>query len=505
MTRLRWPTAVIVLLTLLLPAAPAAADTGSSSGDVTVAQTLGERDLTLILRRVTSVPGPLRVEAITHAGTPGGSLTLTVTSASGGTPVSRATLLLRDDPGSYGTTMRVPRAGPFELAVSDGTRTARVPFVVMGQSVSPAERAIYGGFLAAGVLLLVTIVVAVRVRRSGWVLLPAAGLVAGLAVAVTGAVLSASLPLPPQPGLQVDATGSNAGDPYALSRPLIADYSRPPALMTVSRTGEDLSLRLADASTGLSVDDLVVHDDALIHLLIVGPDGELWHLHPIRVAAGEFGVRFVPPLAGHYAVSAELERRGGGVQLVRAADGFDVGGQAAKGAGAVGSGSPAYGRTTVTAGRRVTTTVSGVPVSIMASGSVAGTAVTLTVGFGTSATLQPWLGMLGHLIVVGPVPAGMPPGPAAQQAPVWAHAHSMGDLTPGMNMPGMTGSSSPDVSMSGLMPVNGDSAADETVAAYGPSLSFTFTFGSPGRYLLWMQAERDYRILTVPAVLEVTR
>jgi hypothetical protein len=59
-------------------------------------------------------------------------------------------------------------------------------------------------------------------------------------------------------------------------------------------------------------------------------------------------------------------------------------------------------------------------------------------------------------------------------------------------------------SMAGLMPVNGDSAADETVAAYGPSISFTFTFGSPGRYLLWIQAERDYRILTVPAVLEVT-
>jgi hypothetical protein len=148
----------------------------------------------------------------------------------------------------------------------------------------------------------------------------------------------------------------------------------------------------------------------------------------------------------------------------------------------------------------VTTTVSGVPVSILASGSVAGTAVTLTVSFGAGATLQPWLGMLGHLIVVGPVAPGQPAGAAAQRAPVWAHAHSMGDLTPGM-----AGMSSSGTSMAGLMPVNGDSAPDETVAAYGPSLSFTFTFGSPGRYLLWMQAERDYRILTVPAVLEVTR
>jgi hypothetical protein len=496
MTRSRWLTALLLLLMLLLAAGPAAADSPTSGGDITIAQTLGDRDLTLILRRVTSVPGPLRVEAITHAGTPGGSLTLTLTPPFGRTPGDSATLALGGQPGLYGTTMRVNRAGPWELAVSDGVRTARVPFVVLGQVVSPAEKAIYGGFLAAGVLLLVTIVVAVRVRRAGWVLLPGAGLVAGLAVAVTGAVLSASLPLPPQPGLQTDATEGNAEDPYALSRPLIADYSRPPVLMSVARRpGDDLSFRLTDASTGLPADDLVVHDDALIHLLIVGPGGQLWHLHPIRVAPGEFQVHFVPPADGHYAVSAELERRGGGVQLVRAADGIDVG-------DAVGDGSPAYGMVGVTAGRRVTTTVSGVPVSIMASGSVAGTAVTLTVAFGTSATLQPWLGMLGHLIVAGPVPAGMPAGQAVQRAPLWAHAHSMGDLTPGMNMPGM--SASGDRSMAGLMPVNGDTAADETVAAYGPSLSFTFTFGSPGRYLMWMQAERDYRILTVPAVLEVT-
>ncbi|MFI6076409.1 hypothetical protein ACIA5C_33185 [Actinoplanes sp. NPDC051343] len=495
MTRLRWLTAALVML-LLLPAVPAAADSAAPGGDVAVAQTLGDRELTLILRRVTSVPGPLRVEAITHAGTAGGSLTLTLTPASGGTPASSATLALDGAPGSYGATVHVSRAGPWELAVSDGERTARVPFVVTGQAVSPAEKAIYGGFLAAGMFLLVAIVVAVRVRRAGWVLLPGAGLVAGLAVAVTGAVLSASLPLPPQPGLQTDATVGNAEDPYTLSRPLIADYSRPPVLVTVSRRpGDDLSLRLTDASTGLPVDDLVVHDQALIHLLIVGPDGELWHLHPIRVAPGEYRVHFVPPANGHYALSAELERRGGGVQLVRAADGFDAD-------AASPGGPPAYEKISVTAGRRVTTTVSGVPVSVLASGNVAGAAVTLTVGFGTSATLQPWLGMLGHLIVVGPVPAGVPVGPAAQRAPVWAHAHSMGDLTPGMNMPGM--SSSGDQSMGGLMPVNGDSAADETVAAYGPSLSFTFTFGSPGRYLLWMQAERDYRILTVPAVLEVT-
>ncbi len=499
MRRIRALTFVLFLLLVFAPAAPAAADTASSGGDLSVAQTLGDRDLTLVLRRVTSVPGPLRVEAITHAGTAPGPLTLSLTPSSFGTATSRAALVLGSAPGSYGATLRVDRPGPWELAVGDGARTARVPFVVLKPAVSPPERAIYGGFLAAGALLLVTIVVAVRVRRTGWALLPGAGMVAGLAVAITGAVLSASLPLPPQPGLQTDATGSNAADPYALSRPLIADYSRPPVLLSLPATpltagqAVDLPLDLTDASTGLPVDDLVVHDGALIHLLVVGPSGQLWHLHPIRVAPGAFQLHWTPPEAGHYALAAELERRGGGVQLVRGAAGLTVTGRS--------GGSNAYGPIGVTAGRRVTTSVSGVPISIVAGGATAGAAITLTVGVGTSASLQPWLGMLGHLIVVGPLPAGAPVGAAAQTAPIWAHAHSMGDLTPGMNMPGMAAGD--DGAMAGLMPVNGDSAADETVAAYGPTLSFTFTFGVPGRYRLWFQAERDYRILTVPAVLEV--
>jgi hypothetical protein len=53
------------------------------------------------------------------------------------------------------------------------------------------------------------------------------------------------------------------------------------------------------------------------------------------------------------------------------------------------------------------------------------------------------------------------------------------------------------------MPVNGDSAADETVAAYGPAISFTVAFPRPGRYLVWIQAELNYRLLTVPATLSV--
>ena len=58
--------------------------------------------------------------------------------------------------------------------------------------------------------------------------------------------------------------------------------------------------------------------------------------------------------------------------------------------------------------------------------------------------------------------------------------------------------------MSGLTSVNGDGIADETVAAYGPDVAFVYTFPAAGHYRVWIQAERDNTILTVPYLLHVT-
>jgi hypothetical protein len=518
--------ALLAVLFVLLSCAaigPAAADTPSSGGDIQIAQTLGDRELTLILRRVTAVPGPLSVDVITHTGAAPGTLALAVTptgasnpsAAAPGVATSRGTVRLGASPGSYGSTLEIDRAGAWELAVGDGQRVARIPFVVTAQATSPPDYAVYGGFLAAGVLLIVSVAVAVRVRDNRWVLLPMAGVLVGVSVAVTGAILSASLPLPPQPGMQLDATESNATNPYALTQPLMSDYSRPPVMLSipgpapVAGQATDLTMDLSDGATGLPVDDLVVHDDALIHLLIVGPSGQLWHVHPIRIAPGEFSVHMTLPQTGHYAVSAELERRGGGVQLVRSAGGVDV---TAGPASAVAPAAP-----TLVSGRAARMTVGGMPVSVTATIAPAGSATTVVATFGDTADLQPWLGMLGHLIVAGPLPGqATDVGAAVQNAPIWAHAHSLGDLAPANDMAGMpgmqgmsgmgsSGSAMNDMSdMSGLMPVNGDSAVDETVAGYGPDISFTFTFAEPGSYRIWIQAERDFTVLTVPAVVTVT-
>ncbi|MFJ9707171.1 hypothetical protein [Streptomyces sp. NPDC101234] len=500
---------VCAVVLLLTSSSAATADSASTGNDVQVAQTLGDRELTVVLRRITGVPGPLHVDVITHKGTAAGRIELAVTptgvstSASkgkeSGTTVDSAVVKLDSTPGSYSAQLNVDEVGPWELMLDDGAgHTGKIPFVVSKTTTSPAEKAVYAGFIGAGVLMLVTVVVAVRVHRGWWTFVPSGGVLACLAVAVTGAVLSSSLPLPVSQGVQVDATIDGVGNPYTSVVQQAADYSRPPATLLLGsstiRAGETdtLTLKLTDASTGLAVDDLVVHDGALVHLLVVGPSGRLCHLHPVMTGYGTFEVRLPLPEAGHYAVSAEFARRGGGVQEVRSATGIDATGS-----------TKATSSTLLTQEGTGTRTVDGIRVRMSASSLVTGKAAVLTARIGDSATLQPWLGMLGHMIVVGPLRSRTAAvGVEAQNAEVWAHSHSMGSVAD--DMPGMDMSSGDMSSMSGLTSVNGDSTADETVAAYGPDVSFVYTFPIAGYYRIWIQAERDNTIITVPYLLHVT-
>lgn len=475
---------------LLLPAAPARADGGTAGNDLQIAQTLGDRELTVVLRRVTAIPGPLHVDVLTHvdpAGPGAGRLRLALTPTGAASDVATgartgitgpvATLTLGGRPGTYSTELGITRAGPWELLIDDGTHRARIPFDVPRMATSPAEWTVYAGFIAAGALLLVTVLVAVRARRGGWAFVPATGLVAACSAAVTAAVLSVSTPQPPGQGSDLDPSVDGADAPYSQLRPESADLSRPPVQLaltnppTATGTPADMWISLTDVATGLPVDDVVPHGAALMHLLVVGPGGRLWHLHPVWTRGGTYEVRFTAPEAGHYALSVELARRGGGLQLLRSPRGFDVTGRPSGGA------EPAEG-------------VGGaldVPEKI-----VPGTSTPITLRVGDDAALQPWLGMVGHLIVVGPLAAGgRDTGAATQNAEVWAHSHSMGSLA------------HDESAMSGLMPRGGDSPADESVAAYGPDVSFVYSFPAPGTYRIWIQVLKDHKIMTFPYDLSV--
>jgi hypothetical protein len=182
-----------------------------------------------------------------------------------------------------------------------------------------------------------------------------------------------------------------------------------------------------------------------VHLIDVSPQGKLRHLHPIRVAPGDYRVHLTAPEAGTHAVAGEIARRGGGVQLLRASVAVE------------GTGTGLNDGTT----------------EIVETVQPAGMPTTITARFGKP-DLQPWLGMLGHMIVVGPITDS----PAT--APIWAHVHAMVPVTPGL----------PD-------------KPDESVAAFGPDVTFTYTYPLAGKYMTWVQVERDYSIMTVPTMIEI--
>jgi hypothetical protein len=290
-------------------------------------------------------------------------------------------------------------------------------------------------------------------------------MVIALAVAVTGAVLSAYAPPPPQAGHDLDPTIENIRDPYArvaANSLTPTDYSRPPVNLSVSTTPQGgattLHLSLIDSSTGRPADDILIHHGALIHLIVVSPSGAMLHLHPVRVAPGQYEVQLEQRERGTYAMAAEIARRGGGIQLLRAS----VEANTALAPAPLEAPSPGQIDATVAA--------AGSPSSIRAR-------------FGDAADLQPWLGMAGHMMVVGPLADGPDVGKAAVAAPIWSHAHAMVPAAPGS---------------AGGQP-------DESVARYGPEVDFTYTFALPGRYKLWVQAERGYAILTAPTEVEVPR
>jgi hypothetical protein len=453
--------ALLVLLAvataMLVNPAPALAHGGVVGSDLQVAASLGDRELTVIIRRVGQVPGPLRIDVVNHAGSPGGTLRIDAATL-GAAPAGNGTeLRLTDGGGFAGTTLHVDRAGGWELWVDDGRETARIPFVVPDDVMAAWEWVTTGGYVAAGAFLLAALAAAAFGRWS-WPP-PALGAAAATAVvaATTAALLSPSLPadagidpLTGRPPAGRASTADAAARPHVnlLAEADLAAGQRSP-----------IDLRIVDGATGRPVDDLVVHHDALVHLVLIGPGGQFAHLHPVRVAPGRFRVWWQPSSGGEHRVHAELERRGagtgpGGVQLVSTTI-------------------TAAGPTTaepVPGGVGERAVAAGMTARIEASSLVAGEPSRLTAEFAEAGRpvedLQPWLGMAGHLITTGP-------------DGTVGHVHAMPAGPPTAVVP------------------------DETVATGGPRVEFVYTFPTPGRHRLWFQVQRDYRLVTVPVEIEV--
>jgi hypothetical protein len=437
--------ALVILLAPFTAVRPAAADGVDPSADVQLAQTVAGNELTVIIRRTRDVPGPLYVEVIAHRPAPVLTLALTVHSALDNRTAS-ASLRIDGRAGAYAAApMRVHDVGAHSLELRAAGEVSVLPFFVVRPRIAGWEVFVYGGFGTVGLLLLGATLAAGRGRR-----VPAVAL-GGLAVlllvaAGTVAVVSPGFPpatpdgLPPQPP-------AGAGGPVPTGRAYpTAILDTTPATPTAG-TGFVLHLALADGTTGWPVDDLVPYHSALMHLVVTSQDGAFFaHVHPRRTAAGQYEVQLRVDRPGHYLASAEIARADGGGRLVSGA--FDVRGDPAAPA------APAAAPPTVAAVQQP---------------AVAGAATTLRFDTG-HADLQPWLGMAGHLIV------------RDASGAVFGHVHELG---------------------SAAAPAGRQQVPDETVAGFGPVLTFVYTFPKAGRWLVWLQYARDFGIETTPYVVDV--
>ncbi|MFE3453004.1 hypothetical protein ACFXJ8_29180 [Nonomuraea sp. NPDC059194] len=335
---------VVVLLVIL--AAPASAHTVMAGSDMRFAQSIGGSELTVVIKATKRVPGTLAISAERYDG-PGVPLALELRSAEDGSTV-------RGDLSVGGTArLRVTRAGPYELTLRAGDEISVVPFRVLVARGAAWELLIYGGLFVAAVLL----VGGLLTGRLGRGLTFAAALAVGMAATLV--VAEPYLPQPQPDGAAPTADG--LGRPYVQARVT----TTPPQPIA----GRDFTLRLqlVDGSTGRPVDDLVVHHEALAHVVVTSQDARYFrHVHPRRVAPGLLEVRLRADIAGRMLVWAELERVDSGGQLVPAT--FEVSGREV-------SGQTPTPATNLTA-------VAGRPTTIKLEEQT-----------------RPWLGMPGHLIV----------------------------------------------------------------------------------------------------------
>lgn len=457
------------LLGVVAGAAPASAHGAATPGLVSVAQTLGDRELTVLLYPPASGQGAMPVRVVAQGDPPPPMVVraVRVTGPEAGRATAETVVGPTSDPRTVAGTLPIAEPGAWEVVLSLGGDTARIPLSVSAPVTPPWVWPVRGGLIAAVVFLLGA-AIAARSRRPRLAVASGAAAVVGLTVVVTTSLLASSIPAPspaaPAPSAAPMAGMDMSGTGMDMSGAGMSGHGTGAVVLTTAVTRAspagpvDLALVLTDGSTGAPVDDLVVHDDALIHLAVVGPERRLRHVHPVRTAPGRFTVRLALPAAGAYGVFAETERADGGHQVSRSAFSLD-------GAPPVPPLDTADGP-----GPR---DVAGMRVDTAVAPAVAGQPTRVELVFSQDGApvrdLQAWLGMAGHLMIIGP---GRGVDPVATDPGVsFAHVHDM-------QAPGPSG-------------------------AYGPMIAFTYAFPAPGRYQLWAQVQRDWQLVTVPLTLEV--
>ncbi|MBK9942021.1 MAG: hypothetical protein IPP13_10430 [Kouleothrix sp.] len=452
--------ALIALLALLAPAL-ALAHGGHTGPSQTFTQELGAYEVAITVEVPPGAPAPLYLNIAPQDDMAGTTMRFRAAprgQSFDGAPEAQLQGMAGPQ-GIYYTELAVDRLGDWEIeARVDGPRgggVARIPFSI---TVAPLPAGSIGLFVALGGLVL-TMLASMGLsalgrrgahRLPGW-LSWAVGQ-AMFACLIAAAIFGAQQLIPMIQGAQATADPATlpAGRPHA-NLALHTTPALPQAGQPIT-----LTLDLSDGSTGLPIEDLVTHHDALLHLIVISQDGGFYHhTHPPRSAPGRYTIAITPDRAGRYTAYAEIERRDSGTQVITRD--FVVGGAAASAPQFQGAGPRTIGDLQV-------------DVELSSAAPAAGKQVTFTFSFSRNGKpvddMQPWLGMGGHLIA------------RSDDGALFAHVHALGPMAP-----------------AGLL---------ATGYNYGPDLRFVYTFPEPGHYQIWGQFRHNGQVITVPLAIDVT-
>lgn len=338
----------------------------------------------------------------------------------------------------------LPQTGVWELRIqihdtAHGIGVVTVPITIYPNSIPPLTIPM---FVAVAILALVLFSTTIWPEARPWVRVAQAhSFTASLSITVVIGLLMA------WPNLRVDIpTVDTTTRPYFVTQ---ASQTR-----DAQRNVDQLQILVNDGSTGLPVDDIMVHHQALMHLVLIDPVSHTFlHIHPARVSAGRYIVDLPSIARGTYDVAIEIERANSGSQMTHQQ--VEIGDDTAQALPA-----PSPVPATVQAGDYTVTVQAttparvGVPVELQVTATRAGQPV---------AALDYWLGMRGHMIVRNPNGA------------IFGHIHAVG-------------------TMNDLF---------EPVSAVGNKVAFVYAFPTAEPYAAWVQIMIDGTLLTLPVQITV--
>lgn len=455
---------LLLFAVALTPSSALAHGGHGSASSQTFGQEIGPYDISVTVELPFAVPSTVYLATVVNQDI--GELTITYRAAPRGQSFENGpSVVLVTDQGSsmvYYNDFPIDRAGPWEIEVTVdgplGVASTRLPVTVVVAPWSWQSIALMITLAVMIVLLLVGITITALAQKRNqpmapWLKSTISHLVFGglVLLAVFG---TQQFLLQRQEALAAEGVAL-PGESYG--RPHVNVAMRSDPVEPLPNQPVQLVFNLNDGSSGLPVDDIVTHHDSLMHLLIISEDnGDFHHVHPARVAPGEYVVSFTPRQSGEYTAYVEVERQDSGTQLIPRR--FVVGGD-------IHPAAPQYeGFTTRTFGDLE------VAISSNQEAIRAGRQVTFSFDFSRNGqpelNVRPWLGMAGHLIA------------RTADGAELAHVHAVAAMAP----------SEPILAASTI---------------YGPRVQFAYTFPSTGEYTVWAQFKVHDEIITLPMAIQV--